>query len=373
MNTSNENTDTIGTFSLQNALFNSARQVRLKQAIKTGIAAAISLYVARFFKLPEGYWAVISTLIVMQSNVGATVNASSGRLAGTAIGAIMGGVFVAAIGSSSLSFILAVTVTVIVCASLRLFESYRLAGVTVAIIMLVHHSGPGWIIAVHRFLEVSIGIVVALLVSVTVWPAGARNRLRKEISLLFARCQELYITLIRRYQEQRGSNELAESISGLLAELDQHISANEELLKQALYEPSARSFRRPFLELLHGHTRRILNQVETLELTTREGDGDSYFRLLNPELETGESEISASLLNLSQCVASGRFASGPVSLKPAMLAVDRKVSAVRASGVSVRYTAEEILRAYSFVLALKNLAAELDLIWTEAVASSVAA
>ena len=42
----------------------------LKHAIKTAIAAAASLYLAKFMKMPEGYWAAITAIIVMQSNVG---------------------------------------------------------------------------------------------------------------------------------------------------------------------------------------------------------------------------------------------------------------------------------------------------------------
>src|SRR5580698_10923653 len=73
-----------------------------KQAVKTAIAGAISLAITNLFHLPEGYWAAISALIVMQSNVGATLNASRTRLAGTAIGAIVGGIFVAIFGMNML-------------------------------------------------------------------------------------------------------------------------------------------------------------------------------------------------------------------------------------------------------------------------------
>ena len=38
---------------------------RLKHAAKTGLAAALSFYLARFLRLPESYWAAISAIIVM--------------------------------------------------------------------------------------------------------------------------------------------------------------------------------------------------------------------------------------------------------------------------------------------------------------------
>jgi hypothetical protein len=58
----------------------------------------------------------------------------------------------------------------LICASLHLDRAaYRFAGITFAIIALVAHSQPAWIIAAHRFFEVSIGIAVGLLITAA-WP-----------------------------------------------------------------------------------------------------------------------------------------------------------------------------------------------------------
>ncbi len=47
--------------------------------------------------------------------------------------------------------------------------AYRYAGITLTIIVLIPRSNPAWIVALHRFIEVSVGIIVALLV-VAIWP-----------------------------------------------------------------------------------------------------------------------------------------------------------------------------------------------------------
>src|SRR5271157_3673184 len=107
-----------------------------KQAIKTAIAGVISLYVTNLFHLPQGYWAAISALIVMQSNVGATLTAARTRLAGTAVGAIVGGLFVGLGGSNIWGFAIAVAIAFFISNLLGLTDSQRLATVTVAIIMV---------------------------------------------------------------------------------------------------------------------------------------------------------------------------------------------------------------------------------------------
>ena len=137
----------------------------LAHALKVGIAGVLSILAARMLGLPQGYWAAISAFVVMGSDVGTTVAASRDRLIGTAIGAALGAVFVALGGVHLVWFGVAVAATVLVCESLGLGQSYRLACVTVAIVMLINAAGSPWKTSTYRFLEVALGIVVALLIS----------------------------------------------------------------------------------------------------------------------------------------------------------------------------------------------------------------
>jgi uncharacterized membrane protein YgaE (UPF0421/DUF939 family) len=144
-------------------------------AVKTAVAAVLSMYATNLLHLPQGYWAAISAIVVMQSEVGATLSASRDRLIGTAIGVVAGTLFGMLGGNSLLWFGLASILTTLICQVLGLEQSYRMACVTVAIIMLVHAPEPVWNTAIRRFLEVGLGIVVALLLSlkhVKLGPAG---------------------------------------------------------------------------------------------------------------------------------------------------------------------------------------------------------
>lgn len=148
---------------------------RLKQALKTGLAAVLSYYLARFLNLPESYWAAISAIIVMYSDVSKTVKASTYRLIGTGVGVTIGAASAALFGIHLWSFGLAVTLTVLICAILGFEDAARLSGVAVVIVMLVSHPGKPWVAAIHRFLEVSFGIVIGVLVSMLIWPSKGRH------------------------------------------------------------------------------------------------------------------------------------------------------------------------------------------------------
>jgi len=143
-------------------------------AARTAVAAVLSYQIARWFHSPEAYWAPISTTIVMQSTLGAALPISLQRFVGTALGAAVRAIAVADFGDSMWMFGLAILVVGLVCAALRVERSaYRYAGITLPIVMLVPRGTSAGLIAVHRFLEVSLGILVGLIVS-AVWPEKPR-------------------------------------------------------------------------------------------------------------------------------------------------------------------------------------------------------
>jgi uncharacterized membrane protein YccC len=144
------------------AVINSAR---------TATAAAGSFLIARLFGLPEAYWAAISTIVVMQSTLGAALKISGDRFIGTLLGAMAGGMFARYFPQVWWVFALGLFFLGILCALFRLPDSYRFAGITLAIVVLIPHTAAPWIVALHRFIEVSIGIVVGLAVAL-IWPAS---------------------------------------------------------------------------------------------------------------------------------------------------------------------------------------------------------
>src|SRR5579872_3500116 len=138
-------------------------------ATRTSVAGVVSYLIARLLHFPEAHWALISTLIVMQSTLGAALPVSLQRFAGTALGAAVGALMVTLMGGSFWTFGLAVFLVGLLCAFMRVERSaYRYASITLAIVMLIERSASVWSIAIHRFFEVSLGIAVGLIVS-AVW------------------------------------------------------------------------------------------------------------------------------------------------------------------------------------------------------------
>ena len=104
-------------------------------AVRTAGAAIASFPFARLFHLPEADWAPISTMIVMQSTLDASLSISLHRFDGAML------------------FLIGFP-----CAASQIERApYRFAGITLVIVVFVparHHAA---IIAIHRFCKVSLG------------------------------------------------------------------------------------------------------------------------------------------------------------------------------------------------------------------------
>jgi uncharacterized membrane protein YccC len=130
----------------------------------SAVAAVTSYLIARIFALPEAYWAAIASLMTMQLTFRAALPVAVQYVAGTAAGAAIGAVTEIYFHANVWTFAAAVVLVGLVCVALRIERStFRYASVTLVIVMLVPRHANAPIVALHRFFEVTIGIVVGLV------------------------------------------------------------------------------------------------------------------------------------------------------------------------------------------------------------------
>jgi uncharacterized membrane protein YgaE (UPF0421/DUF939 family) len=155
--------------SLLRSLIAKENPLSVTHSTRTAVAAVVSLLLAEFMRLPEGYWAGITTLAVMQSTTEAGLPIAVQYFAGTMVGAVVGGWAGGHFPGNALAFGVCAFLVGVLLVPFRLDRgAYRTASITLAIVMLVRwHSG--WTVAVHRSLEVFLGISVGLVVT-ALWP-----------------------------------------------------------------------------------------------------------------------------------------------------------------------------------------------------------
>ncbi len=136
----------------------------LLHSARTTVAAVLSTMLAHALKLPEFYWAPISTIVILLSPSDPFTLAWQ-RFAGTALGAIVGALIATFFPMNWMVYGAGILLCGILSALLRLGGAYRFAAITLTIILLITHAAPPWIVAYHRFIEVSLGIAVALVLT----------------------------------------------------------------------------------------------------------------------------------------------------------------------------------------------------------------
>jgi uncharacterized membrane protein YgaE (UPF0421/DUF939 family) len=146
----------------------------LLDAVRTTVAAVLAMLLARLLKLPEFYWAPISAIVIIQSTIDPKTLAWQ-RFAGTALGAALAAVIATLSPASPAKawvYAGAIFVCGLLCVLLRFRGGYRFAAITLSIVLLIAHTSAAPIVAWHRFIEVSVGIAVALAIAL-LWPIRA--------------------------------------------------------------------------------------------------------------------------------------------------------------------------------------------------------
>src|SRR5580658_492168 len=330
-------------------LFNFERRRLLIHAGKTALAASLSWWLTKLIGVRDGYWGSISAIIVLQSNVGATVTASRDRVIGTLIGAALGFAF-SPLQPLLLGYVLALLVAIVVCGLMGLKNSSRLAGVTITIVMLVHREGSAWGLALDRVIEVLLGIVVALAVTTLVFPDRARIRLRDGLAQEFLLLGAFFEAILEGFRGAPAAN-----LQSLRDDVHAMRQGNDQLLEACRNEPSSAGWNEG-LNMLSQFVRSIFDALLALELAVRDSHEDAYAQQLEPELDKLAADIRSGFNHVANCIHKWKFDSAPqgFSLEDDIAGLEKRMESVRGTGLG--FTQAEIFRTYAVQLHLKQIA-----------------
>ena len=152
----------------------------MRLCLRVTVAAMLSFVLGRSLNIPfGGLWAVLTAVVVTQLSVGASLKATIEYLVGTLGGAVYGGMIAMLVpGSGELWLLAALAIAVAPLALLAAINpSFRVGPFTAVIVVIgssITHAGPLGS-ALYRVLEVAIGGIVGLAVSLLVFPERAHG------------------------------------------------------------------------------------------------------------------------------------------------------------------------------------------------------
>lgn len=172
---------------------------RLIHSFKTALACMIGIVVTKLGHFQSGQWIVISIVIVMcaQINVGGLMQKSYLRLAGTMLGCILAVLALVTFGDSETVVLSTIAIASFIFSYIATAEESfvilgTLGAATTAIIMTT--QDPTVSLATNRFLQISIGILIAALVSQFILPIHARTHLLRAQARTLMLLRDFYVT-----------------------------------------------------------------------------------------------------------------------------------------------------------------------------------
>jgi uncharacterized membrane protein YccC len=212
----------------------------LRHALRVVSAVIATYLVVKLLGLPQGWWAVITALLVVQTSVGGSLKAALDRLWGTVAGALYGALVAIAIPHvTDLGLGLAIAVAILPLAYLAAINAmFRVAPVTALIVMLpiYGHAGNPFLSAFDRVIEIIIGNIVALAVTFVILPTRAHSQLREAA----AKVASLNADLMDRLMEGLTHDQGRQGVPPLHARIRAALKQTETVADEAARERKMR-------------------------------------------------------------------------------------------------------------------------------------
>lgn len=329
------------------------RAAELRHALRVAIAVVAAFAVVKLLGLPQGWWAVITALLVVQTSVGGSLKAAVDRLWGTIAGALYGALVAIAIPHDTNPGLgLAIAVAILPLAFLAAVNTmFRVAPVTALIVLLpiYGHAGAPWVSALDRVFEIVIGSIVALAVTFVILPARAHNQLREaaaRVARLNADLMDLLMDVLMNEQDRQGAPAIHTKIRAALKQTE---AAAEEAGRERRMRVSDERDPEPVVRTLYRvrHDLVMVGRAAVKPLPEAiMGELGPLAKTLRHDAGTLLRGISASLMAHAAAPAIDDYLAGARALSQAIeaLAEDKK-----------RLPAEETARLFALRFALGQL------------------
>jgi uncharacterized membrane protein YccC len=327
-----------------------SRAPQLRLALRLVVAGAVALAVAEALALPQGYWSVITAIIVIQSNVGGSLKAAGDRLLATCLGAMVGLFAVSVIRRDSLwgeagAFLLAVVPTAMASA---LNPAFRIAPVTAVILILSVRTTLSPIeFGVERIVEIALGGIIGLGVSLLVLPARAHRDLRGALQNALVQMAEV----------------LAPMVAGLTGGRDdirvrlQHRRVRATLIKAETLADEARRERVARLteerdpDELVAAVRRLYTDLLLLGRATVRPLPEPVAARLVAEVTAASSDLRADMEGVAAALAMHGPLPDLADVDTALRLIDQSLTSLRAEGMTRELSAEQIQDLFALAFA----------------------
>jgi uncharacterized membrane protein YccC len=311
-----------------------ARPAELKLALRVTIAGTLAYAVTKVLDLPQGYWAVITAVVVMQASVGGSLKAAVERFSGTLAGAVYGGLVAAFVPHSSPSSLgLAIVVALFPLALLAAVKpAFRVAPIT-SLIMLLPPTGQAigpLASAFDRVLEITLGNIVGVVVSLFILPARAHTLMTEAAAKVVSLNAELFSVFI---EELTAGPEGRSTLQKLHPQIRSALKKAEAAAEEATRERKSHLTEAPDPEPLIRTLYRVRHDLVMIGRAASSPLPGSVRERLGPSLAALHRATRELLLNLAEALQQQRRPPDAEGFRAALDAFTREAEALRSDAL----------------------------------------
>ncbi|MFD9032281.1 FUSC family protein [Streptomyces sp. NPDC059567] len=173
-----------------------SRSVFFQNAVRISLALAAARAIAGLDTLPHGFWALLATLTLTRTTLGATWGSIRQAIAGTLIGALCTAGLLALIGADTTVYaamllpLLLITFTVGPVKGVGWAQAFFALVVSLVFAQL---TATTWRLAEVRLLDVLIGSAIGAVFGLLAWPRGAQTEVRRSSTVLLRTAAETVV------------------------------------------------------------------------------------------------------------------------------------------------------------------------------------
>ena len=204
--------------------FLATRSVALRNSLRTGLGLALAVAITHLFPVEHGFWVVLGAMSVLRSSALTTGTNLVRAVVGTTIGFVVGALLITVLGVDPVVLWTLLPVLVFTSAYVPEVASFTAAQAAFTMMVLVIFNlivPTGWRVGLVRVEDVVVGALAGLVVSVLLWPRGAKavvNAAIESARQTFARYLEAVVHRITRgASESVDDNVTALGHDGLVA------------------------------------------------------------------------------------------------------------------------------------------------------------
>ena len=329
----------------------------LRHAVKLGLAAGLAMAAVKLLGLPSGFWAALSALAVLQTQLGASLVNARNYLIASAVGVVIGAAALSAFGENIVIAAGGITLLALLCMRLRLPPPSITTAAGVIPVLALSVSESPWRYGAYRLIDVVVGVSTAMLVSALVWPSRSGDALRRAVADA-VRATGTYV---------------AGTLDGLIAgsgppadaarretQIRQQLQAAQGMLGNAQHEPSRSRADHGLLPFYLANGERIFEHASAVAEVAGSGLSaeplrllESHLRAVGAAITTATDALGAAIDGVDPRTALDTARAGASTLTD----MANKLGAVELSQAA---QGGELLRLHTLVLWLQAFAREVE-------------